>query len=439
MSKRSGMDSFQARRQALFAQMVPGSAAIIFGAEILYRNADTEFLFRQHSDMLYLTGFNEPDCCLVLSKNKSDECCATIFLQDRDPIAESWAGKRLGVAAAPAVLGVDQAYSITDIDNHIVNLCSAKQTLYYCFARKMRDDIKILKIIERARFGMRRGAQPPEIIKDLSLLLHEQRLIKSESEINTMRKAATISAAAHKQVMRVCKPGMYEYQLEAEFVYHCMLHGCRSLAYPAIVATGSNACILHYRDSKDQLESGQMLLIDAGGEYQGYAADITRSFPVNGKYTAAQKDIYELVLQAQLKGIDTLRIGNSSGRVQVEIIKVLVQGLVDLKLLSGSIDSLIENKDYLRFYMHGSGHWIGLDVHDAGIYRFDGVWRDLANGMVMTVEPGLYIPDAEDIPKHWRGLGVRIEDDVLVTNNGPDVLSKDVPKTVAEIEALMAV
>ncbi|MBT6208131.1 MAG: M24 family metallopeptidase [Francisellaceae bacterium] len=432
------MHNYKLRQQVLLDKLDVASVAIIFGAKIINRNSDSQMLFRQHSDILYLTGFNEPDCCLVLTKDYSGKSKVTMFLQPKDPIAECWNGKRLGIDEGIKVLGLDAAFPLCDLEKHLTDLCANKQNLYYSFSANTQNDLCVLKTLEIVKQGMRRGAQAPDTIRDLSLLLHEQRLIKDDYEKELMYQAASISAKAHNKLIKACKPGLFEYQLEAIFTHHVQYNGCRTLAYPAIVATGANACILHYTNNEDELKDGDLLLIDAGGEYKGYSADITRTFPVNGKFTSAQKDIYELVLRAQLAGIDAVKIGLPLNGVQDSILEVMIPGLIDLKILTGNKDDILKNQSYKKVYMHGSGHWLGLDTHDVGRYKLDNNWRDFEPGMVITVEPGLYIPEDSNIPSQYHNIGVRIEDDVFVGKNGPVILSEEVPKTISEIEAMMA-
>lgn len=431
------MHNYKQRRQKLLDSLEPGSIAIIFGSKVLNRNSDTEILFRQHSDILYLTGFSEPDCCLVLTKDYSGSCKTTMFLQPKDPIAECWNGKRLGIEGAVAFLNVDEAFPYSSLEDNLLTLCSDKQNLYYTFSANMKHDLCILRALDKVKQGMRRGAQAPEIIKELSVLLHEQRLFKDDYEADLMRKASQISADAHNELIKACKPGLYEYQLEAIFNYNIQYHGCRSLAYPAIVAGGANACVLHYTDNQSQLVDGDLLLVDAGGEYHGYASDITRTFPVNGKFSSAQKDLYELVLSAQIAGIDSVKSGAPVGGVQESILDTMIPGLIDLNILSGTKEEIKSSQSFKKVYMHGSGHWLGLDTHDVGRYKLGKDWRNFEPGMVITVEPGLYIPEDDSIPEKYHNIGIRIEDDILVTDSGNEVLSNSVPKSVADIEAMM--
>lgn len=432
------MHDYSSRRKALFAKMESASVALVFGARKYKRNADTEWLFRQSSDMLYLTGFNEPNCCLVLTKEYDGTCKSTFFLMPKDPLAECWDGRRCGVDACTSSLGVDEAYPISDLDKHLFSLCSNKQYLYHNFSANMKNDISVIRTVEKVKEGMRRGGQAPDTMRDLSTILHELRLFKDQSEISLMREVAKISAEAHNIIMKRTKPGLYEYQLEASFTYHCQDNGCVGLAYPAIVASGSNACILHYTENRDEIKDGDLLLVDAGGELNGYAADITRTIPINGKFSSEQAKVYNLVLSAQLAGIDSVKVGASVDSVQKSILDVIVPGLIELGLLHGDKDKIIESQEYKKFYMHGSGHWLGLDVHDAGNYRVGSEWRAFESNMVVTVEPGIYIPSTDEIPESYRGIGIRIEDDILVTDHGPEVLSAATPKSIGDIEALMA-
>lgn len=449
------MKEYKLRRSKVLAQMPPNSIAILPAANIKYRNNDTEYLFRQDSNFYYLTGLIEPGTILVLSKggkqgsknSNSKDTSFTLFCLPKDATAEIWNGKRIGVQGAKQEYGADQAYELTELERVIPELLQNKTALFYpfgvepAFAQMVNSWLRQTKtkVLSAGRALGKKAGSYPETVADLVPIIHELRLFKAEPEINNLRTAAQISAAAHVQVMRACRPGLNERQLEAVFVYNIMQGGCRTMSYPAIVGGGANACVLHYTANSAELRAGDLVLIDAGGEYNYYAADITRTFPVNGKFSKTQQAIYELVLAAQLQGIAAIKPGVSWSRIQEVILEVLVAGLLELKILKGKLNTLLKEKAYKRFYMHNSGHWLGLDVHDAGKYTQSNDYRTLQPGMVLTVEPGLYFAaDDPTIAEKWRGIGVRIEDDVLVTAQSHEVLTAAAPKTVAEIEALMA-
>jgi len=427
---------FAARRQKLINAMGPDSIAILFTSPHHLRNNDTEYPYRPDSDFYYLTGFKEPESVALFIPN-GQEGEFILFNRPRDPKAEQWSGKRLGQEEAKNALGVDQAYPIEKLEEMLPKLLLGKQRLFYTLAKQDVNDKIILQALAAARAGARAGVQAPTEISSFSKKTSELRLIKSKTEIEVMRYAVRVSAQAHKRGMAMCKPGMYEYQLEAEYVYEFMRGGCQATAYSSIVGGGANASILHYIDNNQKLNEGDLVLVDAAGEYNYYAADITRTYPVNGKFRGEQRAIYELVLQSQLVAIETIRPGASWNAAQEMVVKVLTQGLVDLGLLKGSVDSLIEQKAYEKFYMHRSGHWLGLDVHDVGAYNENNQWRKLQPGMALTVEPGIYINAQAPVDKRWHNIGVRIEDDVVVTETGHEMLSKDAPKKIDEIEALM--
>lgn len=427
------MDEYVTRRNKLAAQMRNSSIAILRGAVIKIRNHDADHPFRQDSDFYYLTGFNEPNAVLALSKDDKGNVSYVLFNQSSDPIAEIWTGKRIGQDNACKVYKADESFDIANIDNTMPDLFAGKQIVYYPLGADEQLDLNILNWLKLAKNKV--ASFIPDTLTDVLPFIHELRLFKSEQELEFMRKAAVISANAHLELMRSCKAGMQEYQLEAIFNAKCLDAGCRSLAYNSIVASGNNSCTLHYTANDQQLVSGDLVLVDAGGEYNNYAADITRTFPVNGKFTESQRLIYNLVLDAQLAGIAEVKPGNTWDRVQIVIVEILVKGLIKLGILSGDYKQLIKDNAYKKFYMHSSGHWLGLDVHDSGKYKINGRWRKFEPGMVLTVEPGIYIANnISGIESKWLGLGVRIEDDVLVTKKGHEVLSSAAPKTIEEIE-----
>ena len=414
------------------------SLAILTSAPSRMRNGDVEYPYRQQSNFFYLTGFAEADAlALLIPGRKAGEF--VMFCREFDPEKAIWSGHHAGLEGACQLYGADQAYSIDQLNTLLPEFVENKERVYFPIGRDSELDHTVMQAVNSVRIRARTGVKAPHEFIDLSYLLNEQRLFKTPEEIRIMGRAAEVSVLGHLRAMQACKPGRYEFEIEAELAHEFALHGMRSLAYPSIVATGSNACTLHYTENKDQLRDGELLLIDAGAEYQNYAADITRTFPVNGKFSEPQKLIYELVLDAQLAAIECVRPGRSWIEPHEAAVKVLTNGLIRLGLLEGKPSKLIKDGAYKRFYMHRTGHWLGMDVHDVGDYMVDGNWRLLEPGMVLTVEPGLYISETfVDVDPCWRGIGVRIEDDVLVTNDGCEILTAGLAKTVAEIEAVMA-
>lgn len=426
------------RRKQLMSMMEPNSIAILTAAQEKVRSRDTDYPFRQDSDFLYLTGFQEPEAVLTLIPGR-EHGEVVWFCRERDPEREIWDGLRAGPEGACANYGADDAFPISDIDEILPGLLEGRERVYYALGKDAEFDRHVMAWVNAIRAKARTGATPPGEFLDLDHFLHDMRLYKSAEEIRIMEKAAQISASAHMRAMRSCQPGMLEYQLEAEIVHHCAMHGGRRPAYNAIVGGGKNACILHYVENADKLKKGDLVLIDAGCEYDNYASDITRTFPVDGKFSKEQAAVYDIVLAAQLAAIELVRVGNHWNEPHDVSIRVITEGLVALGVLRGDVEDLIQKEAYKDFYMHRIGHWIGMDVHDVGDYKVGGEWRVLEPGMVMTVEPGIYIaPDNVNVAAKWRGIGIRIEDDVLVTKEGPRVLSADVPKSVADIEQLMA-
>jgi len=427
---------YAARRARLLAAIGPDSVAIVPSAREVIRNRDAHYRFRQDSDFLYLTGFNEPDAMLVLAPGRS-EGAFLLFVRPRDPAREIWDGRRAGPEGAVSRYGADQAFVIGDFEQQLQSLLAGRNRLFYTLGEHPEWDGRIAAVVREIREVSRRGAAAPTDIVALETTLHEQRLIKTEAELALLRHACQVTAGAHVRAMRSTRPGNWEWAVAAEIHHEFERHGMEC-GYGSIVGGGENACILHYKENESQLNDGDLLLIDAGGEYQGYTADITRTFPVNGRYSGPQKAVYEVVLAAQLAAIAELTAGNASSRPHEVATKVLTEGMVALGLLSGDVDSLIAEGRHRQFYMHGTGHWLGLDVHDVGRYKIDGVARPFQPGMVMTVEPGLYIaPGSEGVDPRFHGIGIRIEDDVLVTAGAPEVLTASVPKAVADIEALM--
>lgn len=426
------------RRRDLMAMMEQNSIAIVTTAAERVRSRDTYFPFRQDSNFFYLTGFTEPEAALVLIPGRP-QGEFIMFCRERDRAREIWDGYRSGPEGASADFGADNAFPIDDIDEILPGLLEGRERVYYAVGKDRDFDQRLMDWVNDIRSRVRTGAVPPGEFIDLDHFLHEMRLFKKPGEIKLMRKACKISAAAHKRAMNMVAPGVWEYQLQAEIEHEFSMAGASFPAYSSIVGGGENACILHYITNDSVLADGDLVLIDAGCEYQHYAADITRTFPVNGVFSAPQKAIYELVLRAQLAAIDTIAAGRHWNEPHQATVEIITAGLVELGLLKGDVKSLVEKGAYSDFYMHRAGHWLGMDVHDVGDYKVDNEWRLLEPGMVMTVEPGIYIaPDNKKVAKKWRGIGIRIEDDVLITRKGVEVLTAAVPKTVEDIEALMA-
>ncbi len=429
---------FAARRKRLMDLMGSNSIAIVPAAIERIRNRDVEYYYRQDSDFYYLSGFDEARAVLVLMPGR-EHGEYVMFCQEKDREKEQWTGYRVGPEAFVEQYSADDAFPIGDLDEILPGLIEGTDRVYYSMGRDPEFDRQVMAWLNTIRAKTRSGATPPGEFVDLNHFLHDMRLYKSAAEVRVMREAGQISAEAHKKAMTICQPGMKEYELEAEIVNHFMKSGCRWEAYLSIVGSGSNACILHYTANRDVMKDGDLVLIDAGCELEYYAADITRTFPVNGKFSPEQAAIYNLVLKAQLASIATVKPGEHWNRANEVVIDIITAGLVELGLLEGDVDELIEKEVYKAYYMHRAGHWLGMDVHDVGDYKVDGEWRLLEPGMVLTVEPGIYIsPDDETVEAKWRGIGVRIEDDVLVTKNGNEVMTADVPKHIDEIERLMA-
>ena len=432
---------FQERRDRLAEEMGPHSIAIIATSPVAMRNRDADYKFRADSSFFYLTGFAEPEAVAIIETFESiDEGYTySLFCRERDREMEIWHGYRAGVDGAVEDYDADEAYAIDLLDEEIIEKLLNKQKLFYRMGQQADFDARVAKWIAEANGESRKGTSAPAQVIQLDRILDEMRLHKSPQEIELMQIASTISAQAHTRAMQAVKPGMMEYALEAELNYIFGQNGCVP-SYNSIVGGGENGCILHYVENDKVLKDGDLVLIDAACEYQLYASDITRTFPVNGKFSPEQKALYEVVLKAQLAAIDAVRIGNSYKEPHCIAVRILVQGLLDLGLMQGNIEQIIESESFHQFYMHGTGHWLGMDVHDVGSYKIEGEWRAYEEGMTVTVEPGLYIaPDDETVDAKWRGIGIRIEDDVVVTKNGPRVLTAVVVKTVEEIEALMAV
>lgn len=433
------LKEYQRRRRSLMNEMEPGSIALVPGASMQRRNRDVDFAFRQDSDLLYLCGFEEPDAILVLIPERS-QGEVILFCRERDPKAEQWDGGICGPERAVEGFAVDDAFPITDLDEILPGLLEGRQRIYQTMGEYPAFDQKLLAYVATIRSREAGGAIPPGEFVTLKHLLHEQRLVKSDAEIELMRQAANISAAAHIRAMQACREGVTEGLLEAELLYEFMRNGARHSAYPSIVGSGGNACVLHYTDNSSLLQNGNLVLIDAGCEYQHYASDITRTFPVSGEFSQPQRALYNIVLAANEAAIAECRPGALFNAPHEAAVAVMVQGLLELGLLQGTLTDNLQAETYLQFCPHKSCHWLGLDVHDVGDYRLAGQWRPLMPGMVLTVEPGIYVaPDTSisDAAKAYQGTGIRIEDDVLITDNGCQVLSRNVPKTPDEIETLM--
>jgi Xaa-Pro aminopeptidase len=417
--------------------MGKNTIAILPSASLLTRNRDAEFPFRQDSDFLYLTGFNEPNAVMVLMPGRKHGEYI-LFCREKDEKQETWHGRRAGQEGAVEIYAADDSFPIDDIDDILPGLLEGTDSIFNIMGLYPEFDQRLIGWVNHIKAQSRSGVHVPSEFVSLDYVLHDLRLYKSREELKMMRQAASISARAHQQAMRICKPGMYEFQIAAEFDYEYRKNNAVH-AYSAIVGGGANGCILHYTENKDLLIDGDLLLIDAGCEVEGYASDITRTFPVNGKYSAAQRDIYEIVLAAQKAAIRKVKPGNHWNDPHHAAVRVITRGLMDLKLLKGSLNGLIKDQAYRKFYMHRTGHWLGLDVHDVGDYKVGDQWRLLEPGMVLTIEPGIYIPaKSRGVRRKWWNIGIRIEDDVLVTRDGCEVLSAAAPKTVQDIEALMA-
>ena len=430
---------FKQRRDLLAKQIGSNSIAIIATRAEMYRNRDADYKYRADSSFYYLTGFAEPEAVAVIETFAEDEDYSySLFCRERDREMEIWNGYRAGVDGAIEIYDADEAYAIDLLDEEIIDKLLNKQRLYYRIGQQAEFDARVSQWIQEADGQQRRGGAAPAELIQLDRIVDEMRLKKSAQEIELMQIASNISAEAHIRAMQTVKPNMMEYALEAELNYIFGKNGCVP-AYNSIVGGGENACILHYVENNKPLKDGDLVLIDAACEYEFYASDITRTFPVNGKFSPEQKALYNIVLDAQLAAIDATRIGNHYKYPHEVAVKILTQGLVDLGLLSGNVNELVESEAFRQFFMHGTGHWLGMDVHDVGAYKTGEDWRAYEAGMVVTVEPGLYVaPDDETVDAKWRGIGIRIEDDIVVTENGPLVLTKNVVKTIEEIESLMA-
>lgn len=428
---------FKKRRKHLINRIGVGNIALISSASMRTRNRDVDYPFRQDSDFFYLTGFNEPDSLAVLIPGR-EQGEYILFCREFDEKKALWEGAHAGLEGATKHFEADDAFPIDDLDDILPGLLENKMKVFYPMGRNRELDVNLLEWINHIRNQSRSGVIAPTELISIDVIVHEMRLFKNTAELKLMRQAAEVSANGHVKAMQACKPGLYEYQVEAELIYHFNQNGLRNVAYPSIVATGKNACTLHYTENNAKLKDGDLLLIDAGAECDHYAADITRTFPVSGRFTEPQKQLYQLVLDAQLAALEQIKPGLLWNQAHDASVEVLTKGLVELGLLKGKINKLIKDEKYKQFYMHRIGHWLGMDVHDVGDYKINQEWRTLEPGMVLTVEPGLYIPaNCKTVEAKWRGIGIRIEDDILVTATGHEVLTAGVPKSIQEIEALM--
>jgi len=428
---------FAQRRQRLMDMMGGGSIAIVPASPVRSRNRDVDYTYRPDSDFYYLTGFAEPEAVMVLLPER-EQGQYILFCRERDIEHEQWHGRRAGLEGACELYGADDAFPIDDMDEIMQGLLECCDQLYYAMGVHPDFDHHVLDWLNQLREKGRKGINVPKEIITLDHILHEMRLFKSSTELGVMQHVADLSAEAHRRAMQICRPDMYEYELDAAIMHEFMRHGCRHAAYPSIVGSGENACILHYIENNRQMQDGDLVLIDAGGEFDSYAADITRTFPVNGRFSPEQREIYTIVLAAQKAAIAASVAGANWDAPHQAATKTIIEGLQSLGILIGKYDDIYEEGSYRRFYMHRTGHWLGMDVHDVGDYKVDNEWRTLEKGMVMTIEPGIYIPQAEDIDPRWWNIGIRIEDDVAFTDKGLHILTADAPKEIADIEQLMS-
>ncbi|MBI5891854.1 MAG: Xaa-Pro aminopeptidase [Nitrosomonadales bacterium] len=430
----SDFAAYAERRKRLQTRMQQGIAVIPTAPEVA-RNADSHYDYRHDSHFYYLTGFAEPEAVLVLIAG--DKMQSVLFCREKNPEREVWDGFRYGPDAASEKFGFDAAYPIAQLDEKLAELMGNQPALFYPVGADANWDGRLLKLREAVKAKVRTGIHAPNEVRDVRELVDEMRLIKDASEQDIMRRAAAISCTAHRRAMRFTRPGRFEYEVEAEFLHEFCRSGARHPAYTSIVAGGANACTLHYVGNHARLNDGDLLLIDAGCELEGYASDISRTFPVNGKFSAAQRDVYEIVLAAQAAAIAAAKPGKLWNAPHEAALRVLAQGFIDLKLCQGSLESVLETESYKQFYMHRTGHWLGMDVHDVGEYKIAEQWRPLQPGMTLTVEPGCYIRPGDNVPRALWNIGIRIEDDVLVTAQGNEILTQQAPKTVNEIEETM--
>jgi Xaa-Pro aminopeptidase len=428
--------SFAARRKRVMDAIAPGATAILPSAPIAIRSGDVEFIYRQDSDFYYLTGFAEPESVALLSPGHPDGEFV-MFVRPRDKERETWTGRRAGVEGAIIEYGADKAYVIDELEKILPRYLEKSDRVHYPLGLNDKMDERVLKLVRWAQTMRPRIGVGPSAIIDPRDVIHEARLKKEPAELEAMRRAMAISAEAHRRAMMKARGGVMEWQIEAEVDYTFRSNGAAGPSYPSIIASGPNAATLHYINNDREMRTGELLLIDAGAEYDFYAADITRTSPIGARFTPLQRSLYEVVLEAQLKAIELIKPGVRFDEPHETALKVLVDGMRQLGILRGSAAEIIETGSYRRYYMHRTSHWLGMDVHDVGLYRVDGASRVLEPGMVLTVEPGLYInDDDEDVPESFRGIGIRIEDDVLVTDEGHEVMTAATPKSIADVEAL---
>ncbi len=427
---------FAKRRRTLMDQIGNNAIAIIPSADLKIRNRDAEFVFRQDSDFLYLTGFNEPNAVAVLVPGR-EESEYILFCREKDPKTELWTGRMAGLEGVVSDFGADDAFPIDDIDDILPGLMENRSKVYYSVGNNQEFDNQVISWVNTLRAKVRNGVQAPHEFVSLDVFLHEMRLFKSKAEQKLMREAAKVAVRAHQRAMKMCRPGMMEYEIDAEYLHEFRKAGMVP-AYTTIVGGGENACILHYIDNNQELKAGDLLLIDAGAENQGYASDITRTFPVDGKFSNEQRILYQIVLDAQTAAIEVAKPGNRWIDPHNAAVRVITAGLLENGLLVGDLEGLISENKYPPFYMHKTGHWLGLDVHDVGEYKVSDQWRELEPGMTLTVEPGIYVSPSKNVHKKWWNTGIRIEDDVLITETGNEVLTGELLKEVDDIEAYMS-
>ncbi|WP_158967513.1 Xaa-Pro aminopeptidase [Paraglaciecola sp. L3A3] len=429
---------FYQRREQLLQSMQANSICLIPAADHVTRSRDTEYTFRQDSYFQYLCGFPEPQAWLVLSNHPNyKKSLSVLFCLDKDPLAEVWQGRRYGPKQAKRQFVIDMAFALDELEEKLLDLLDGHDNLYFAQGHNDEADEMVFSLMQSLREAPKQSMLPPNTLIDVRTILDEMRLIKSPAELDIMRQAAAISIDAHKRAMLFAEDGKNEYHLEAEIHHEFAMQGAKNPAYGTIVGSGDNACILHYTENNQVLKNGDLVLIDAGCELQGYAADITRTFPVSGKFTQAQAQLYQLVLDAQLASFELIKPGNTLKQATDLAVRIITQGLLDLAILQGELDDNIRRQTYRQFFMHGLGHWLGLDVHDVGIYKIDGQERPLQPGMVLTIEPGIYIAPDATVAEKWQGIGIRIEDNLHVTETGYENLTQACPKTIAEIEDLM--
>jgi Xaa-Pro aminopeptidase len=429
---------FLTRQKHLLQEMQPDSICVVSASHLVTRSRDTEYPFRQDSYFQYLTGFPEPDAWLVLSNHQAyANSLSILFCLDKDPAMEIWHGRRAGPKQAKQQFAVDMAFALDELDERLVDLIDGHQHLYFAQGHDNAADELIFSMLQELRDASRQGKQPPTSLIDVRPILNEMRLIKSANEIQMMRQAAAVATQAHIRAMQFVESGKNEYHLEAEVHHEFAMHGAKYPAYGTIVGSGENACILHYTENNQELKNGDLVLIDAGCEWQGYASDITRTFPVSGRFSSEQTQLYQLVLDAQFAAFEMIKPNNIIKQASDAAIAVITQGLLNLNILKGELADNIERQTCRQFYMHGLSHWLGLDVHDVGNYKVDGQVRQLKPGMVLTVEPGIYIAPDADVESKWRGVGIRIEDNLLITQSGHENLTLAAPKTISDIEAVM--